>query len=267
MTATSSIAPKRTLATLVVLAALLAIFVAAGRWQLRRADERRAIGQQISAASSHAPLQLQAGTPPAEFIKWRSALASGTWVNAATVLVENRSFEGRPGLWVATPLLLDAGSRSAVVVLRGWIPSPIGPEARLQAIPAPTAPVTLQGTMTDQVPRLFELWSLEHRHAGKMPARLPAPGQEPPRVQNIDLAAYAQASGLKLLPVVVEQTSDDGSGFVRQWPQPSQDANQNISYAMQWFSFAAIAAIAWLVTLARALRRRRASGAQPGRQP
>lgn len=268
MTARSSIAPKRTLATLVVLAVLFAVFVAAGRWQLRRADERRAIGQAISAASRHAPLQLQADTPPAEFIKWRQARASGTWVNAATVLVENRSFEGRPGLWVATPLLLDAGTHSAVLVLRGWIPSPLGPEARQQAIPAPRSTVTLEGTMTDQVPRLFELWSLEHRNAGKMPARLPAPGpQQPPRVQNIDLAAYARASGLKLLPVVVEQTSDDGSGFGRQWPQPSQDANQNISYAMQWFSFAAIAAIAWLVTLARALRRRNESGAQPGRRP
>lgn len=248
--------PPRTLATLVALGAMLALFVAAGRWQLRRADERRAISQAISTGSSHAPLRLQAGTPAREFVKWRRATATGTWANAATVLVENRSFNGRPGLWVATPLLLDEASRTAVVVLRGWVPSPLGPEAHLQPIPAPTATLTLEGTMTDQVPRLFELWSIEHRHAGKMPAHLPAPGASPPQVQNIDLGAYARASGLKLLPVVIEQTSETADGFGRQWPQPSQDANQNISYALQWFSFAAIAAIAWLVVAARALRRR-----------
>ncbi|MFQ6689938.1 SURF1 family protein, partial [Bordetella pertussis] len=59
------------------------------------------------------------------------------------------------------------------------------------------------------------------------------------------------------LPTVLMQTGEHNDGLARDWPQPSVDYNQNIGYAMQWFAFAGIAAIAWLVVAARAWRRRR----------
>ena len=68
----------------------------------------------------------------------------------------------------------------------------------------------------------------------------------------------AQASGLSFVPAVLMQTSGGEEGGLRRaWPQPSVDADQNIGYALQWFGFAAIAGIAWIVVVVRALRRRR----------
>jgi len=84
-------------------------------------------------------------------------------------------------------------------------------------------------------------------------------------LQNLDVDAYAAATGLKFMPIVLAQTSDasqangeteSGAQLLREWPKPSLDADKNKGYALQWFGFAAIAAVAWLVIAWRTLRRR-----------
>ena len=80
-----------------------------------------------------------------------------------------------------------------------------------------------------------------------------------PQVQNLELDAYARATGLKLLPTVLSQFGDGrhDDGLVHDWPQPSVDFQKNTFYAVQWFSFALFAAVAWLVVMAGALKRMR----------
>jgi cytochrome oxidase assembly protein ShyY1 len=68
---------------------------------------------------------------------------------------------------------------------------------------------------------------------------------------------YAQRTGLKFLPTVLMQTGGDASdGLKRVWPEPSVDADKNVGYAMQWFGFAGIVLIAFLVVVWRRLRTR-----------
>jgi cytochrome oxidase assembly protein ShyY1 len=76
-----------------------------------------------------------------------------------------------------------------------------------------------------------------------------------PTLQNLQLDVLAQATGLKLLPIVLKQTSSSADGLVRQWAGPSIDSDTNKGYAMQWFVFAAIAIIAALVLGWRSLKR------------
>ena len=77
-----------------------------------------------------------------------------------------------------------------------------------------------------------------------------------PRLQNLDLATYAQIIGMKFLPTVLMQTTGaDSDGLKRIWPEPSVDADKNVGYAMQWFGFAGIVLIAFLVVVWRRLRR------------
>jgi len=247
---------RLTVAALLLLACAVAGLAALGRWQLHRADERRAILAAIEAGRARAPLALTGATPDSELAAWRPARASGRWQPELSVLLENRNQGGRPGYWLATPLLLDAARHQAVLVLRGWLPRI--PDGRPPALPAPAAGIQdVVGELLPRVPRLFELWSFGQPRAA-LPATLPADGPVP-SVQNLDLAGYAQATGLRLLPAVLMQTRGDDA-LVRDWPQPSVDYNQNLGYAMQWFSFAGIAAIAWLVVAARAWRRARRPG-------
>ncbi len=246
---------------------MAAAFISLGNWQLDRAAQREAISRAIQTGRASPPLDLNASTPASELVQWRSASANGTWLHALTVRLENRNFKGQPGYWVATPLLIDPNTRTALLVLRGWQPRAARLGENPPAIPQPDAPQHISGQLVSRVPRLFELWSFSDASSTALPAQLPNPANPVPTVQNLDLDDYARATGLKLLPTVLEQTasSTDAAGrptqgdetLARDWPLPPLDANKNRGYALQWFGFAVIAAGAWLVVAWRALRRRK----------
>ncbi len=257
---------RYTVAALLLLGAAVMILASLGQWQLRRGDERRAILAAIEAGRKQAPLQLTPATDPAAMTAWRAAQATGVWLPQFSVLLDNRNQDGKPGYWLAMPLLLDADARRAVLVLRGWLPRALptpgqvpGQGPAQPSLPAaPEGPQTVTGELSLRVPRLFEIWSLGGSDQSVLPAALPVAGGAVPQVQNLPLDAYAQATGLTLLPTVLLQSgSGADDGLVRDWPQPSVDFQQNTSYAVQWFAFASIAAIAWLVVLGGAIRRMR----------
>jgi len=66
--------------------------------------------------------------------------------------------------------------------------------------------------------------------------------------QNLDPARYAAATGLMVLPVIVEATAapvpDDG--LERDWPAPDFRIETHRIYMVQWYAFALVAAILWL---------------------
>lgn len=240
--------PFRQLATLIVLGALVMICASAGSWQLRRAAERIALTQAIEAGRRAPPILIDGRT--ADGADWHTAQATGTWLHRFTVLLDNRNLKGQPGLWVATPLQLSDDPAHAILVLRGWMARPPA-LAALPDLSLPGGAVTVRGTLLHHVPRIFDLGSLTGSRAGALPTRLPTPDGVPPRVQNLPLAELAGASGLSLLPIILEQAPVPGSSLIQEWPGPSLNADQNYGYALQWFSFAAIALIASLVTVWR----------------
>jgi cytochrome oxidase assembly protein ShyY1 len=246
--------PLRTLAALILLGIMAAVLFSLGQWQLRRADERRGVLAAIQAGQRQAPITLTPRSRPDDLVSWRPAQAQGQWRGVLTVVLDNRNQDGKPGYWVATPLMLDAASNTAVLVLRGWVPRVPGAMAP-QVPAAPEGAQAVQGQLVDRVPRLFELWHFGGGDPEGLPPALPAQGGVPPVVQNLDLGAYMKATGLHLLPAVLEQTGAAADGMVRDWPQPSVDFERNEGYALQWFSFAAIAAIAFVVVAWRAARR------------
>ncbi|HUH59573.1 MAG TPA: SURF1 family protein [Candidimonas sp.] len=252
-----------TIAALVLLGAMVLTFARLGYWQLDRAAQRDAIRQTMSAGRGSPPLTLAPGLPAAELLPWRPASARGVWLDEFTVLLDNRNYKGRPGYWVATPLLLDKDSRSAVLVLRGWLARPLqeGKPRTGPAVDAPDGEQVVTGELLDRVPRLFELWSRDGGAGTSLPATLSDPAQALPRVQNLAIADLARATGLNLLPAVLAERGPTERGptgpgqLVREWPDPPLDSDKNRGYALQWFGFSVIAAGAWLIVAWRALRR------------
>ena len=237
---------------LVLLALLGAACVGAGQWQLRRAHERETLLAAIE-AGRRAParvLDAQHRDGP----DWHPASARGHWLNPFTVLLDNRNLKGLPGLWVATPLELQDSPGTAVLVLRGWVARPL-PPAALPDLGAAPGTVQVQGTLLHRVPRLFDLGSLTGRPDTALPDPFPAADGRLPRVQNLPLDTLAAPTGLDLLPVVLQQAPAHDADLVQDWPGPSTNAGQNYNYALQWFSFAAIALIAAGITAWRILRR------------
>ncbi|AOB29453.1 hypothetical protein AKI39_00385 [Bordetella sp. H567] len=245
----------RTLTALVLLGIMVVLLASLGRWQLRRADERRAVLAAIESGRRQPPLLLTAATPSDDLRPWRPVSVQGRWRADMTVRLDNRNQNGRPGYWIATPLMLEEGSNTAVLVLRGWLPRTLPGEPPEAAPALPDGVRTVSGELVRRVPRLFELWNPGGASDDVLPTAWPS-RDGPPTVQNLDLDAYARATGLHLLPAVMEQHAPSGDGLVREWPQPSVDYNQNLGYAMQWFAFAGIAGIAFVVVAVRAARGR-----------
>ncbi len=268
---------KKRVVGVVLLLIMGLVFIALGRWQLSRADERRAIAQSIEVGRAQPPIQLNATTPKTDLTDWRSAKVQGTWAPQFTVLLDNRNLDGRPGYWVATPLINSDGS--AVLVLRGWLPRLIAPMSSVttnaQLVPqlsisTPIGSEQVVGEMTPHVPRLYELKAdpiLQMAPASAFtekpqttsnqltPQMIEADIRQLPTVQNLQLEVLEKATGLKLLPIVLKQTSPEPDGLVRQWAGPSIDSDTNMGYAMQWFAFAAIAMTAAGVLTWRGLKR------------
>lgn len=258
---TSAFLSFRILAALVVLATVTVICASLGRWQLNRAAEREAIHADIIAGRELPPLEITPGISPGQLQDWRPAKVSGHWLNRYTLLLANRNMNGRPGYWVATPLRLEseADTGLAILVLRGWIPRPLGPNAQLPSLDAPDTLQHLHGELRKHVPRLFDLGNVSGTSDTGLPAN-PADSARPLELQNLDLENFTTITGIKLLPAVLQQTSasalKDGTPLIQNWPTPSLDSDKNRGYALQWFAFASITAGAWLVIVGRLWRRR-----------
>ena len=243
---------------LILLGIVAVVCIMLGRWQLERAEQRREVAATLEAGRRAPPIGLVPEIVDSELRAWRLAQAEGQWRSEWSVLLDNRNLEGRPGLWLATPLMLD--KNTAVLVLRGWFERPIA-NRPVSNIPTTNLPVKIEGELAVRVPRLFELWTSEANAVVNLPhgwtgALQPFSNEiDPkllPRLQNLDLAAYAQITGIKFLPTVLMQTAGgESDGLKRVWPEPSVDADKNVGYSIQWFGFAGIVLIAFLVVVWR----------------
>ena len=241
-----------------VLAVLGVIFLSLANWQLNRAEQRRQIAAQIEAGRAAPPVRISPTTDFEALAPWQSIDAEGKWLSQWSVLLDNRNLDGKPGLWLAS--LFEYAPKRALLVVRGWIPRPIGQYNRLPDITEPTQTILIQGEAASHVPRLYDL-SDESSFIPRQATVSPTPKglaldlSTLARAQNISVDQMASASGLAVAPVVLLQTGGPedahSTQFIRRWPQPSIDADKNVGYAMQWTGFALIAFTAMGVLLWR----------------
>jgi surfeit locus 1 family protein len=188
-----------------VLAALAcAAGIALGNWQTRRAEQKRALGAELAS---------------------KQIAARGVFLPQLTVLLDNKLRHGRPGYEVITPLRL-ADSEMHLLVNRGWIAAPptrdVLPEVR-----TPQGEVRLEGIALERLPQALQM---KNSSQGKIR-------------QNLDIKAYGEETGLRLRPIVIEQHSAIDDGLVRDWPRPDAGIERHQSYALQWYSLAALAVV------------------------
>jgi surfeit locus 1 family protein len=205
-------------------------FVALGNWQARRAEEKRALAARLEAAWRAPARALPARPVAASDYAQQRVAALGTFLPQYTVLLDNKIHDGRLGYEVVTPLRLGQ-SRLHVLVDRGWVAA----GARRDELPAlrtPPGELRIEGIAVQHLPQAFE----------------PQHGPPHGRVwQNLTLEAFAANTGLALQPVVIEQLSQVDDGLLRDWARPDTGAERNASYSLQWYLFAALAVILFLV--------------------
>lgn len=208
---------------LVLLAALLGAALTArlGAWQLDRAAQKIALQAAIDTEAVKPAIDNAAlgGAGPLH----RRVALRGTWLAERTVWLDNRPMDGHAGFFVVTPLLL-AGRSEAILVQRGWAPRNQRDRQQLPPLVTPVGEVVVEGRLAASPSRLFELGE----------------GSSGAIRQNLDPAAFAVESGLRLLPLTVVQTAPADDGLLRHWPAPDLGLQKHYGYAFQWFALCAL---------------------------
>lgn len=213
----------------------LGVTIAAGRWQDGRALEKTE-RQRLLDERGAAPV-LDIGRQPldAAQVAWRRVRIEGEFVGDRTVLLDNRIHQKQAGYHVLTPVRVAEGAPH-VLVNRGWIAQGGSRETR-PAIPVPSGPVAIEGVAQAWPERVFEL-----------KAETPeSPSGQHPVWQNVTRQRYEAATRLPMQPVLVLQTSDAPDALVRDWPRPAAGIQKHRMYSLQWYSFAALIVVLYLV--------------------
>lgn len=195
----------------VAAAVVVTLCVEAGVWQLGRLEQRRARNARAAARLALPPLEVHAGIS-ADSARQRRVVARGVYDFSAERTWPGRSFEGTPGVALITPLRLADGS--AVLVDRGWVPSPdafhVDHAAYVEA-----ASVRIEG-----------IAFVAPRGRG-----------------DVETTGY--------LPFIVQLEQPESQRLPRRWPPPVLDNGPHLSYAIQWFSFALIALVGTVALIRR----------------
>ncbi len=223
---------------MLIVLTLATIFIRLGFWQLERMEERRVINAVGEERINQEPVDLpqllaeaDGGIEPLEF---RRVLVTGRFDPESEVLIRSQVELGQAGFHVITPLVEDEGR--AVLVNRGWVP-----------LTMDTPPVGPRPPSGEQV---VEGWVqlTETRPAFGPDAQ---PGDE--RVFNrVDIARIAETMPYELAPVYVVQVGERGNELpILVSPPDFADGGPHLSYAIQWFGFAAVGLVGFYFLLRR----------------
>jgi cytochrome oxidase assembly protein ShyY1 len=236
-----------------------AVMVGLGFWQLHRYYYRTAINNSIDAAAVAAPVPLSAvlkppaGTEPGTVGPDAPGGAGSTRVSVTgrydeghEILARARTVNDTIGFEIVTPLVLDDGT--ALLVDRGWIPSP--PDG----VSAPAVPPAPSGTVTV---------------LGRIHASESSPDQPQTYGGHVSIRRIAPASVASSLPYPVygayvtmdAQTPPKDPRFVAVAPD-HENAGMNAGYVAQWWSFAVLTLAGYVYLVMKEARVR-----QSGRAP
>lgn len=232
---------RRRRVTIVAIAAIVVVVcLALGFWQLQRLADRRALNAEILAARSAPPTTVRTADDFGALSAFRSVVVEGTYDIENEVLLYGRSLNGEPGHFVVTPLVL--GDRSGVLVLRGWVPFSLDSPPVVEAAPAVRA-VVVEG------------WLIAPESRGR---------SRPDRdgiVRTLDISGIGDPLPLDLAPFAIQLRAQDPPNPELPVPVPLPELSEgpHLSYAIQWFCFAAVA----VAGAAILVRRERALTAAP----
>jgi cytochrome oxidase assembly protein ShyY1 len=219
------------------------VCVELGFWQLRRLTQTEYSNRLYRQGMVATPVpaeEILDGKPNGPLL-YRHVSATGTYDPAHEVILYGRSSrEHRPGNHVLTPLRLPDGR--AILVDRGWVP--FGDDSPPIAVAAPpTGTVTVTGLLAPTEP-------------GGSPQKGPTT-----TFTRVDLAQIGRQLPYRLLPSWLELQSQQPAqpGALPELPpQPTLNNGPHLSYAVQWFSFALIAAFGFVLLAVRQVREDRA---------
>jgi len=216
---------------------LCALFVRLGAWQWHKGIQRQQEWTRFARGADQV-IALDE-RPVTELPLYQRVRVTGRLDGARQFLLDNRTYRGRAGYEVLTPLT-RAGA-APLLIDRGWVPF-TGTRARLPDISfEAAAPVSLSG----RIAQLPSPGLASGRSAPEARAAWPKVTSYP------SVAELSAALGAPLAARIVLLDPQAPFGYLRDWQPPGMAPLRHLSYAIQWWSFAALALIVWAIMSTR----------------
>jgi cytochrome oxidase assembly protein ShyY1 len=231
--------------TLIILAAV-ALCIWAGFWQMDRREQKRAINLKLVERWQMAPFDVNREPLPAdlEALAYRRIQATGRFDYERQIVRKgvSREIDGAPGSYLVTPLVFDNGR--AILVARGWVPTGQDAPAFWSQFNEP-ANVSVIGLI---------------QSSETLPNATP-PTQPQTDWFRIDVEAIQAQLPYELLPAFILMMAEPGRPVdvlpYRIEEPPLADELMHLSYTVQWFAFALIAAGGYVIFVVQQERKRR----------
>lgn len=224
--------PKWSLTISTLTAVLLFLFLA--QWQVRRAEEKRAL-LELHSRQLQAPALVLRGDERLveDRLRYRSVIVTGVWDGDHQLLLDNRIWHGRVGYEVLTPLEIE-GARKLVLVNRGWVAASAD-RSQLPEVSLPRQQVKVRG-MVDRFP-----------DPGMVIKGMEIPTEGwPAVVEQVNPKVISGLLGREVMDFQIKMAPGLADGYTREWRLDHVDPRRNLSYALQWASFALIALWLWI---------------------
>ena len=208
-----------------------ASFIRLGIWQLDRASEKMALQTAMQQEQQKETINIEDidlardGAIPNLHVT-----LSGEYINEKSFLLVPQSYNGQLGFGVITPFRLQNSNR-IVLVDRGWITVASGSQLNFGLVVG-ARQLTAQIHLRSSSPGLDER---------------PDASAWPVQIRRLDVDVISEILGEDLFPYPVRLNEDQPGVLIRHWTAVTANSNANISYAIQWFVFAAALIIASLL--------------------
>ena len=220
-----------------------------GFWQLRRLEERRDFNARVESRIDEPAMPIDDVTEgEIEELEWRSIAATGEYLPDEQLVVVNRSQQGSAGDIVVTPLQLTDGR--ILLVERGFVPLGVEPD---EVAAAPTGTVDVVGRL--RPPEVRRRGQLSDAETGDLT-----------EAQRVDIERLAPQLPGPVVPAYIELVSSqpaEASPFPIPLEQPELSEGPHLSYAGQWFLFAAAVVVGWVLAVRHSVKARRGGASTP----
>ena len=229
---------------------LALVFSSLGFWQLRRLAERRAQNRILSSRRFNTPIELGAIGSDTGAARFRRVRVKGAYDYANEFALTLRTRNGSPGVDIITPVS-RAGNDTLVLVNRGWIYAPDGMTADISK--------WNEGDSVNAI-GFVETFSSGPPYPPRSPGRQRA-------YRWLDRATIESDLHRPVAPFYVLLAPDSETGYPMPRATPASekrlaelpprveprglDEGPHKSYAIQWFSFAAISIFGLIFFLRR----------------
>jgi surfeit locus 1 family protein len=225
---------KRDIIFAIIGIAFALVCVRLGVWQLQRLVERKHLNAELRSRAATKPIRLEELPKDTGQSHFRRVFVSGTYDYDHEIILTNRSRNGSPGVNIITPL--RSGSDTAVLVNRGWVYAPDGMTVDVRRWREP-AQMNGEGYV--------EFFRKGHGDAKS--------STHPRAYRWVDSMTISQAFPYAIRPyfIVLIEGTKRSDNIPPRLDVPPLDEGPHKSYAIQWFSFAAISIFGTIFYLRR----------------